>query len=369
MAIHPTARLDPLSRVHPDTEIGERTIVEAGAVIQSGAKIDEDTIIRANCRVRENVRIGAGCDIAAFYVGRDARIGDGVKLHPGSSVGDNATVGDAVHLETGASDRTQARPSTKGPRSDQGTLVHPFATVGGERHHRQGRAHREQRRGRRQRHLRRQGARGAPRTRRKRNAGRQERPDRNRRRTGHGPSSDRRQQLHAGRQLAGVRKRTHEGRMHAGGQRAPRLRSGDGARRPPSAPDRRVRTERRRTRRRNHPALHAGQDRRHAGARSPSRSTTYNFRDNDDDREVRIHPEDRPRGLPGDPAPGASPGRRSDPPEPTSADTTAHPAETASTLGAAPGTATSVKAAAPPLTCQQSGPRCGKTRRRQPGLQ
>ncbi|MCY4123059.1 MAG: DapH/DapD/GlmU-related protein, partial [Acidobacteria bacterium] len=126
---HPTARLHPLSNVDASAAIGARTVIEEGAEVQRDARIDEDTIVRSGSCVREGARIGARCEVAAFYVGQNATVGDGCKLEAHSGVGDNAWVSDAVHLGTGA---RVGRGAVIGERTTLGpeTRIHPEASIG-----------------------------------------------------------------------------------------------------------------------------------------------------------------------------------------------------------------------------------------------
>ncbi|MCY4120377.1 MAG: hypothetical protein OXG72_05580, partial [Acidobacteria bacterium] len=131
MPPHPTAKLHPLSKVHPSAEIGEGSIVEADAEIQENVKVGDHTIVRSGTLIREGAQVGSRCDLAAFYVGLRTKLGDGVRMDANSSVGDRATIGDRVRLETRASVGRNASVgawTTLGPD----TLVHAAANVGGD---------------------------------------------------------------------------------------------------------------------------------------------------------------------------------------------------------------------------------------------
>lgn len=53
--------------------------------------------------IHDSVSLGTGCWVAAFaYIGRNARIGENVKIYPHVYIGDNVTVGDGSILYAGA---------------------------------------------------------------------------------------------------------------------------------------------------------------------------------------------------------------------------------------------------------------------------
>ena len=129
MPPHPTAQLHPRAKVHPSAEIGAGAIVEADVEIQRDARIGDHTIVRSGTLLRRGAEVGNGCDIAAFYVGRDTKLGDGVRMDASSSVGDNATIGNSVHFETRARAGHHATVS-KGTTLGPGTYIHAGAHLG-----------------------------------------------------------------------------------------------------------------------------------------------------------------------------------------------------------------------------------------------
>ena len=129
MPIHPSAKLHPMSIVDPDAEIGPGAVIEAAAEVERGAKVGQDTIIRSGCHVHEHTDIGAGCDVAASHVGYNAKLGDSVKLDSKSSVGNAAQIDDGTYLEPGARVGTRSNVG-KRTRLGPDTHVHPFTTVG-----------------------------------------------------------------------------------------------------------------------------------------------------------------------------------------------------------------------------------------------
>ena len=129
MPPHPTTKLHPLSKVHPSADIGAGTVVEADVEIQEDVTIGDHCIVRSGTLVREGAQVGNSCDLAAFYIGLRAKLGDGVRMDPNSSVGDRAGVGNSVHLQTRASvghNATVGPGTTLGPR----TYVHAAAKIG-----------------------------------------------------------------------------------------------------------------------------------------------------------------------------------------------------------------------------------------------
>ena len=129
MPPHPSAKLHPLSKVHPNAEIGAKTIIEAEVEIQEDVTIGENAIVRSGTLVREGAQIGNNCDVAAFYIGARSKLGDGVRMDPNSSVGDRSRIGNGVHLESRAS---VGRNATVGPQTTLGprTYIHAAAKIG-----------------------------------------------------------------------------------------------------------------------------------------------------------------------------------------------------------------------------------------------
>ncbi len=126
---HPTARLHPQAKIHPSAEIGAGTIIEAHAEIQEHVKVGDHTVVRTGTLLREGAEVGSGCDIAASYLGLRTKVGDGVRMDANSSVGDRCTISNRVHLEIAARvghDAAVGRETTLGPR----TYVHARANIG-----------------------------------------------------------------------------------------------------------------------------------------------------------------------------------------------------------------------------------------------
>ncbi len=79
--------------------------------------------------LRKGAEVDSGCDIAASCVRLRTKVGDGVRMDANSSVGDRCTISNRVHLEIAARvghDAAVGRGTTLGPR----TYVHARANIG-----------------------------------------------------------------------------------------------------------------------------------------------------------------------------------------------------------------------------------------------